>query len=256
MEKRNYGKLEWFFYIIVLPLLFTGLISGLVLQFLGYDVTGKLMSIARHTPVISSIVPPDEATKKERSEVRKLESQLNETKQAYESIQQSSETLKQDLANKEAELKKLKQNMENTKTQEKEQQTADEYWKKQAKVYSEMSPKNAAGILAALPMTEARAVLGRMGLDVKASILEKMDPKVVAALESDTGNMQENSRQSADDYTKANTKIYNLMAPDKAAAILSEMSIEQARMIVSGLNTETRAAILEKMDPKIAAKLI
>lgn len=256
MEKRDYGKLEWFFYIIVLPLLFTGLISGIVLQFMGYDVTGKLMSIARKTPVISSIVPPDEATKKERSEVRKLQSQLNESMQAFEAAQKSLQTLKQDLAGKEAELNKLKQADEDAKKQKQEQQAADAYWKKQAAVYSEMSPKNAAGILTAMPLNEARAILGRMDLDVKASILEKMDPKVVSVLESGSADMQENGRQSADDYIKASAKIYNLMSPAKAAAILSEMTVEQARGIVRELSTETRAAILENMDPKIAAKLI
>lgn len=256
MKERTYGKMEWFFYIIILPLLFTGLISGIVLQFMGYDVTGKLMSVARHTPVISSIVPPDEQTKQELSEVRKLQSQLDEAQKALTQVQQSASTSKQDLSAKEAELNKLKEQMKQSNQQSSDQQTADEYWKKQAKVYSQMSPKNAAGLLSALPMNQAKAILDRLGVDDKASILEKMDPKTAALLQSDLTAMQESGLQSADDYFKAKSSLYSTMAPDKAAAILSQLPSNVARAILLNLDVQTRSAILENMKPDVASKLI
>ncbi|MFC4768787.1 hypothetical protein [Effusibacillus consociatus] len=252
MEERAYGKMEWLFYIIILPLLFTSLILGLVLQFMGYNVTGKLLSVARQTPVISSIVPPDEKTKQERSEVRKLTAELDQVKKDLEQAKQTSEQYAQDLAQKEQQVAQLKQKNEQADKQESDRQAADEYWKTQAKVYSEMSPKNAAGILASLPLVEARAIIGRMTTDVKASVLEKMDPKYAALIESNAGNP--NDQKSAQDHYKTTPSVYSLMSPDKAAKILSEMTAQQARMILNGMNVEAKAAILEKMDPVKAAE--
>lgn len=251
MEERTYGKMEWLFYIIILPLLFTSLIVGLVLQFMGYNVSGKLMSIARHTPVLSSIVPPDEATKKELSEINRLQAQLDEATKVLDEVQKKNETLQQDLGAKDSELMKLLQKIDAEKKQAGDRQAAAELLKTKARIYSEMSPKNAAAIISKLPPGEAREVLGAIKPDIRASILEKMDPQIAAALESgDAAPTGETSPFSTD-----KAKMYGSMSPAKAAAILAQVPVPEARAILAGMNAETRALILEKMDPKMAAQL-
>jgi flagellar motility protein MotE (MotC chaperone) len=256
MEQRSYGKIEWLFYIIIIPLLFTGLLSGIVLQIMGYDVTGKLMSVARNTPVLSSIVPADDATKQERSEIRKIQSQLDEANKQLEALKQSNTQLTDELAAKDSQLNQDQQKKDQQKKQETASQSADDYWKGQARMYAEMSPKKAAEILAALPVIEARAVMGRMSSDGKVAILEQMDPKIVAILQSNPADVQVQENRSAESHLKQDPNLYSLMAPDKAAAILAEMPTGQAKQILAGLKKEEKAAILEQMDPKKAKDLI
>lgn len=256
MEERSYGKLEWLFYIIIIPLLFTGLLSGVVLQIMGYDVTGKLMSVARSTPVISSIVPPDDATKKERSEIRKLQAQLDEANKQLDALKQTNAQLTDEVAAKDSQLNQQQQKKDEQKKQETAAQSADDYWKGQARMYADMSPKKAAEILAAIPVVEARAVLGRMSSDGKVAILEQMDPKIVSILQSNQADIQVQENRSAESHVKQDPNLYSLMAPEKAAAILAEMPAAQAKQILAGLKKEEKAAILEQMDPKKAKDLI
>lgn len=252
MEERAYGKLEWFFYIIILPLLFTCLILGLVLQFMGYNVTGKLMSIARQTPVIGSMLPADEATKKQQSELRKLQAQLDEANKSLATTKTTNDLLQQDVNSRNAELEKLKQKEEADKKLQADKKAVDDYWKGKAKTYTEMSAKSAASILSKIPAQEARAILDVMQTDVRAAIMEKMDPKTAARLESEGA-----LRQSADPYpyVSEKAKMYGSMSPSKAASIISELPISDARGILSQMTADTKAPIIEQMDPKVAASI-
>ncbi|GAX91450.1 magnesium transporter MgtE N-terminal domain-containing protein [Effusibacillus lacus] len=251
-EERSYGKLEWLFYIIILPLLFTLLILGLVLQFMGYNVTGKLLAIARQTPVLSSIVPPDEATRKERSELQKLQAQLDEANKQLTSVQQSKDLLQQDLQTRDAELAKLKKTAEDQKKREEERKQIEKYWQDKAQIFSSMSPKNAASILSQTAPFEARSILYAMDAETKAAILAKMDPKVAASLEN--GSTLPPQTEPTQFFSEK-ARTYGSMDPAKAASILSQIPVQESRAILDQMNAESRAAIIEKMDPKIAAHI-
>ncbi|BCJ85263.1 magnesium transporter MgtE N-terminal domain-containing protein [Effusibacillus dendaii] len=250
--ERNYGKMEWLFYMIILPLLFTSVMVGLVLQLMGYNVTGKLLTVARHTPGLSAIIPPDEATKQEQSQVSKLQKMLEDVKQALGMSQQTNDLLKADLDTKNSELAKLQQQAADKLKADQQLQQNMAQWKQQAKMYSNMSPQNAASILSQMPVADAKNILSVMNADAKASILEKMDPQKAAGIES--GVAVQNAA-AASPFTTNQAKVYGLMNPAKAAAVLSSMPVADSRQILSGMNPESRAPILENMDPKYAASI-
>lgn len=50
------------------------------------------------------------------------------------------------------------------------------------------------------------------------------------------------------------TKMYELMSPKNAAKIIPNLQEEEAREILSSIDTEKLAAIFEKMAPEDAAK--
>ncbi|MHA0855966.1 MotE family protein [Paenibacillus sp. CMAA1364] len=60
-----------------------------------------------------------------------------------------------------------------------------------------------------------------------------------------------------DEYQKQITdlaKMYSNMSPSKAAPILQNMTLEETVLLFSSMKNENKVAILEKMDPKVAAE--
>ena len=49
-EEREYGRWEWFFYMIVIPALFASLLGGVLLSLLGVNVLGKVLHWANPIP--------------------------------------------------------------------------------------------------------------------------------------------------------------------------------------------------------------
>ena len=77
----------------------------------------------------------------------------------------------------------------------------------------------------------------------------------IAQLESTMKNLEE----SAGEKNQAAGEMiatYEHMAPKRAALILQEMKEDEAAKVLSAVTTEARAAILEKMDPALAAPLM
>ena len=187
-ETHRYGKLEWFFYIVVLPLLFTALLSGIILQFLGFDVTGKAANAARHVPGVSKLLPEDKQAVAEpsaESVQQNLEQQKQEAEDKAAALADAKQQLEDDLVKKNAEIDKLKQQMEDEKKQEEEGEEATpppDPIKELAKVYSQMSPSKAAAIMTNLSVTEAKQIFAKMTSAQRAAILEKMEPAIASKI--------------------------------------------------------------------------
>ena len=186
-ETHRYGKLEWFFYIVVLPLLFTALLSGIILQFLGFDITGKVANAAKHVPGVSKLLPQDEqaadsAASAQPDPVR----QKQEAEDKAKALESSKKQLEDDLVKKNAEIDKLKQQVEAEKKKqadgEEEAAPPPDPVKDMAKVYAQMSPAKAAAIMSNLSVTEAKEILSKMTSSQKAAILEKMEPLIASKI--------------------------------------------------------------------------
>lgn len=182
-EERSYSRLEWISYIVVLPLIFTAVLSGLVLQFLGYNVSGRLLDLARNTPVINAVVPADAKTLQQQSKVTQLESQIQAQKQQIDSIQKERDASTQQSTAKDVQIAKLQSQIADLKKQLADQKTSDEYWADEARVFAIMSPSKAADIISQKPLDQARAILSHMKIDQKAAVLEKMDPTLAAKMQ-------------------------------------------------------------------------
>ncbi|MGZ4162438.1 MAG: magnesium transporter MgtE N-terminal domain-containing protein [Tumebacillaceae bacterium] len=191
-DAHRYGKMEWIFYIIILPLLFTALLSGVILQFLGFDITGKITSAfssltGKQTAVQATTAKPKagDAAKQSQADQDKIKT-LEKTKQQLED----------DLAKKNTEISELQKQADASQagtTSNNSGSATDgsnagtttppaDPIQDQADIYAAMSASKAAAIIGNLPVTKAKQILAKMTNDEQASILQKMDPVVAGKI--------------------------------------------------------------------------
>jgi len=270
-EEREYSKLEWFFYMILIPALFATLLGGVLLTFLGVDVLGNVLKWANSIPYVEKIIPGegDETD----PEVRATK-QLEEMQAKQTAAQQQIAALQEEAEKKDATIQALEQQVENLKKQLEEKQATKEERQRQyqdlAKMYTNMSAKNAAAIIENLSLEEAVAVLTTMKPQQRAEILAKMDPKQAADIsillkdtvvneDEDIAALQERVQiltkalsqtraEGAEGSTSGNfTDTFAQMPPaDVAAVIRSLMQTNQqkALTLMKSLPDATRAQVL------------
>jgi flagellar motility protein MotE (MotC chaperone) len=201
-ETHRYGKLEWLFYIVILPLLFTALLSGIILQFLGFDITGKITSAAKQLPGVNYFFPDDPKTQVATADGSEPTASVQSLQDKLQSTESANKQLQDDLKKKNSEIDQLKKQIDTYKKKASadasgsqsngaspnagaaasEESAKPDPVKQQAQVYAEMSAAKAAAILDQLSATEARRVLEKMTKDQQAAILEKMEPAKAALI--------------------------------------------------------------------------
>ncbi len=186
-EKR-YSKIEWIFYIIILPIIFISILTVVVLWFLDYDVKGKMLMALNNIPVIEKLIDDEQFTDSDyvnknlskdelQFQVNELKITLNEKNQI---INQNDSILTAkdeeiNLLNEQIEALKIELSEKNISDKTREQEITD-----LAKVYENMNPKNAASIISYLSLEESALILKSMSIESKSSILEKMDQERAA----------------------------------------------------------------------------
>lgn len=187
-SERNYSKLEWLFYIIILPVLFVSIITITLLWFLDYDVKTNLLKAFNKVPGIEKLIYDEQtiedgymSTNPSKEEMQltleELRKSLNEKDILLTQAEEDALDKDEEIARLNAQVKELeaKLNEKNTSDKAREDEIAE-----LAKVYSNMNPKNAANIISNLSTEEAALILSQMTVDSKSKILEKMDPKSAA----------------------------------------------------------------------------
>ncbi|MFC0271296.1 MotE family protein [Metabacillus herbersteinensis] len=180
MEKteRDYGKFQWFFFVIFIPVLFTLILVSVILTMAGFDPLGKTKDFASTLPFIDKLV-----------EEEKVNSDTNVQK-VSEKLQQEQTGLKKTLANqnadisalendvslKESEIGRLNQEVKSLEEQIKllEESNKESSSKDIAKIYGEMSSKKAAEIIPILDTDDAMMILTSIKDDQLTAVLEKM----------------------------------------------------------------------------------
>lgn len=192
-DEKKHGRLEWMFYMILLPLLFTAILTGILLWFIGYDVKGILQNWGNSIPYVEKIVPgasPDaqkaapaapavdemEIWKKKNAE---LNLKLKEQQQDQEKLKKAVEEQDGKVQQLQQENEQLKQMVEEEK--EKKQQQ-EEKRKEMAELYTAMSPSKAAPILEQLPIPQTVEILKSMGTEERGAVLAKIDPVIAAKI--------------------------------------------------------------------------
>jgi len=201
-ETQRYGKMEWIFYIVILPLLFTALLSGIILEFLGFDITGKIANAARQIPVVSSMFPeePGQEGAGEGQKAADPAEQLQAVQDKADTLEKSKTQLESDLVKKNAEIEKLKKQIAASRDRDKEKSAtgagsgsssgsatpAEEEpvdpVQQQANVVSQMSASKAAALMSQMSVTEAKRIFAKMTPEQQAAILEKMEPAVASKM--------------------------------------------------------------------------
>jgi len=284
-EERAYSKWEWFFYMILIPALFATLLGGVLLTLLGVNVVGKALAWANTIPYVETIVPDtavDSAQADPEADLEKqvvtLQTELAKNKQTIDAFQ--TETQKKDatiqaLQKQVGDLQKMLEDKRSTE-EERQQQYAE-----LAKLYTTMSPKDAAAIIENLSMEESVTVLTKMRPEQRADILSKMDAKKaadisillkdtvvnedddIAALQQRVQVLTKALSETRQDSTSLDALIntFSQMPPDDASAILTNMmSTNQNRAIsiFAGLSNDKRAQVLSviaKTDSEMAARI-
>jgi len=282
IEKSSYGALERFIYIFLLPVLFTVVLTGVLLTLFDYDVKNTVYNIGRQIPIIKHIVPeaenvqgdtmnPTNETIKNDQKIEILSASLNEKDTEIDQ-------LISDLKLKEASIQTLEESVQKLILgQEAAAENLETYrnqLKSLADMYSNMTASKAAPILANLTMPELVLVLYEMDADSRGRILEKMNPKTAADASIQLKDINESNRnvyetkanQARDEKTKqddpdANNALTNselaqtfsAMTPQSAATVLIELNKTNSIKVVtilSAMDNNARSQLLAAIADK------
>lgn len=175
-NEKDYGKLQWFFFVILIPILFAITLSMIILTVAGINVFELASKYKEKVPVVSSIIKDDEDERSSDS-IYALRATVEEQKATLESYQSEIEKKDAEIESLQAEIDALLEQIDDILA---EQEETAQSLKKVADIYTTMSAKNAAAILSELDEDELLPIFKEMKTSDRAAILEKMEPTKAA----------------------------------------------------------------------------
>jgi flagellar motility protein MotE (MotC chaperone) len=271
MEKSSYGALERLVYILLLPILFTVILTGVLLTLFDYDVKNVVYNIGREIPIISNIVPKAETLESQSgnpaNESIQAEQQIKELAASATDKDNEIAQLESMIQNRDKQIEQLEASVEKLILENEATVRSSEEYRKQLKslasMYAGMSTSKSAPILENLTMPELVLVLYEMSPDDQGRILEKMNPKTAADAsiqlkdinESNRSDWEEQAKLARSDriakddpgYTAKLTneelaQTFSAMTVDSAASLLLELNKTNSLKVVSLLNAMDNAA--------------
>ncbi|QDX94996.1 hypothetical protein EEL32_11230 [Brevibacillus laterosporus] len=290
-EEREYNRLEWLLYIIVIPALFASLLAGILASLLGYNVVGSVKDWLNSIPYVEKLIP-DDATTSQTVADNKAESKESKESKAAQANEDATKTkqaaaqLQKEVSQKESTIAALQKQIDDLKRTTEEKRLKEEERQKQfqdlAKVYSSMSAKNAAAIVGNLSKEEAVVVLSKMKTDEQAQLLAKMDPKKaadisillkdnqiskdddIAALQQRvqilTKALSETRETNRIDAEKLSNSFQSMNTGDASKILISlyKINAERALSVLGQVSDSKRGELLgeiSKTNPELAARL-
>jgi len=276
-EERSYNLFERLLF-YSLPVLFTLLLTGVLLTVFGYNVVDELLRAGNKVPIISSVLPDPKPTDEELSDIEQPnqaagapsdDERLAEVEALLSSKEAEVSSLRSDTASKETKIAVLEAELAALQQEAAaEAATAEAYSeniKKLAKVYAEMKPSKAAPVLENLTLNERVLVMVEMKEDQQVDIFEKMDPAIaaetsilmkdvvavkdvqLAALQERLALM-ESSKSEVTALTQDEvSRTFAQMDPDLAAQVLLAMDSRTVIQIVRGMEEGARARLLNAL---------
>lgn len=183
-EKKEYGKLQWFFFVILIPIIFTLTLVIVILSVAGFDVFGKTKMALAEIPVVEKLFKDEEKETKDTSgkdvseaatdneakaEKLKLEQKIDEQDIEIDALEKDLSLKEKEVQNLNQEVKSLEEQLESLDNVEPEKKSRDI-----AKLYDNMSSKKAAEIIPNLKEAEAMLILTSLDDKQVADILTKM----------------------------------------------------------------------------------
>lgn len=181
--EKSYSKIQWFFLVIFIPIVFTVILFSVILSLLGFNVVEKAKEFGANVQVVADYFLEDDQV--EEVDVALLEQTILEKQAEVDRLHREIEQRDEEIAR----LGSEKAQLEQSQTVERElaaqaQQELDTI----AKTYEAMSAKNAASIISALTDEEALLHLSQVSIDVRAAILAKMESEKAADFMSRLAN--------------------------------------------------------------------
>ncbi|UOF89359.1 hypothetical protein LSG31_15820 [Fodinisporobacter ferrooxydans] len=175
-EKKN--RFQWFLYIVCIPVLFTLLLSMVVLSMLGFPVIGKLKTVFHSMYTHGNATNVQKTANQKQTTANQnsngnLQAAIRQLQSKNQQLNQSNNSDNQEISALQQQVKQLRQQL--TAANQVSQTYVD-----QAKVYAAMQPDQAAKIIQQLPENVALQVLSHLQQTTEAAIFDKMDPKTAA----------------------------------------------------------------------------
>ncbi|WP_338786616.1 MotE family protein [Metabacillus sp. FJAT-53654] len=180
-KKQEYGKFQWFFFVILIPTIFTATLVLVILSVAGFDVLGKTKTLLAGVPVVEKLFNDDkqETTTDAEVAVKEATQQKDEKEKLEKTIQEQSSiigALENDVTIKEKEIQNLNQEINSLESQIEDINNAKSENKSKdiAKLYDSMTSKKAAEIIPNLNEADAMLILTSLDDKQVADILTKM----------------------------------------------------------------------------------
>jgi flagellar motility protein MotE (MotC chaperone) len=180
-EEKKHSKLQVFFFVIFIPLIFTIMMAYVLLMLYGVDVNGKVKEAAKDLPFISTeeqkTQEVEEQNLQKSQDIKQLETSLQEKKKKIHDMQDKLNQKDLEIENLQIQVQRLNEQVaEADKKKEAEQMKLKEV----VSVYEKMTPKKAALIFSELEEDKAMRLLSQFKPEQLAAILEKMEPSIAA----------------------------------------------------------------------------
>ncbi|WP_409305425.1 MotE family protein [Peribacillus sp. SCS-155] len=184
-NEEKQSKLQWFVFVVLIPIIFTLVISIIVLTVAGVDVLKVSKDIGSHVPFLSGMLKDESEPEKTptsastNKKLNELESTIETQKTEMEKMESIIDSRDQQIQRNEAEKQQLEKELEDIRTAQTKTETE---LKAIIQTYETMSPKKSAPILTQLAEDESIKILSNMKADTLASIFEQMAPEDAARL--------------------------------------------------------------------------
>lgn len=179
-DQQQKKSVQWFIYVILIPLLFAITVALVVSSFAGVnvfnlskDLTGKLPFFGNTLSKSSSTA----ANKNAEKDVISLQAQLSDDEAKISQLQSQLDSKDQEIQRAKLENNRIQQEMDSLTASQKESKRA---LSDLVATYEAMSAKKAAPIVAKMSDAEALKILTTIKPEILASIMENMDPAQAA----------------------------------------------------------------------------
>lgn len=182
-NENDSSKLQWTFFVIVIPFIFTVTFITVILTVAGVDVAGKMKEAISHLPGTAdhtSVQEKKNSKNADASPAAELEVENKLQKTTIEKQQQEISALENDADLKVREIQQLSQEVKSLKEQLLGSENKEKEGKDIAKLYEKMSSKKAAEIIPFLSDEEALLILTSIKDDQLIAVMEKMSAEDAA----------------------------------------------------------------------------
>lgn len=284
IEKTSYGVMERVIGIVVIPVIFTVILTVVLLSLFGFDVSRSILETANQIPLLNKVIPdpkPEadsfavDPSDTASQPVPKVED-LQELKDQIASLTQEKEAGEAQLKQREEEILQLREQIKAMEQRGQQESITQEEYDAQiaqvAKIYANMSASKAAPIMENLTLNERVLLLSKMKTNDQVAILEKMNPQMAADTSVAMKDMQtvqsiqisalqERLDQQTPQVTEAFTldelgRTFAAMEAKSAAQLLLEMAKSNEGKVVSVLkrmDLQPRSAVLAQMSSQSEA---
>lgn len=284
--EKPYSIIQWLFYIILVPLIFTIFLIGVIFFFLGINVIDPALAAGQKVPGLSAILPEPKEEKDSEHSLETIEVSLHDSEQRVSQSEEEISRLKREIALKSEEVKQLLDQIDQLQAESEVTKLSDEErltkLRELASIYGGMSTSRAAAILENLTLREAALIMKQLTTTQQSAVMAKLEPLYAANLtvvikEMDIAQnpeiaaLQERINLLMDliddesDSAQATVPLNNMantfsqMPPAQAAAILVDMSKTNSEFqlgvkLLANMADGNRSGIMSVMSTEIAKK--